>query len=449
MDNIDDPQPGPSGISAGPAPAAAAPAAAPSTAGGAPAAGPSTAGPSTAGGAAVSAADRERWRYMEAWFTVADVQKDGQRFIFKCTQCPQTISQHVSSRSSLQKHYERKHAGMAANLKAACLANKALPGPKYKRDREPETGTSAVPSKKPRQLTFAESLQRQGPVSQAQLDKWIVSLISEGMLPLRVVELDAFKVIIQNGYPGKTVPGRTALDNRIRDTYSEMKITLLETLQKVKYVSTTADCWSANKKSYLGMTVHWLEVPSMIRRQALLVCRRLKGSHTHDVLAAAMDTVHCEFAIQDKVTFCTTDNASNFVKAFNIFGQAQDVFDSDTDSETGRERGSESDSESDSESLTDVEADSDSDSDSEISFPRVTREKRQTANFVEIDELPQPEDAAFSLPSHMRCAAHTLNLISTRDIAQVMGQGDKLPKAIKKPKNCSTCKTRATFLLSS
>ncbi len=43
------------------------------------------------------------------------------------------------------------------------------------------------------------------------------------------------------------------------------------------------------------------------------------GSHTHDVIAAAIDSVHKEFGIASKVNCTITDNGSNFLKAFKVF----------------------------------------------------------------------------------------------------------------------------------
>lgn len=67
-------------------------------------------------------------------------------------------------------------------------------------------------------------------------------------------------------------------------------------------MSTTADCWSANKKGYLGMTVHWLDPETRERNMGVLACERLKGSHTHEVLARAMNNIHSQFGIEEKVT---------------------------------------------------------------------------------------------------------------------------------------------------
>ena len=52
----------------------------------------------------------------------------------------------------------------------------------------------------------------------------------------------------------------------------------------------------------------------------MLCWRRLKGEHTYDVLAKAIDEVLQEFDISDKVVRITTDSGSNFRNAFRIFG---------------------------------------------------------------------------------------------------------------------------------
>jgi len=51
------------------------------------------------------------------------------------------------------------------------------------------------------------------------------------------------------------------------------------------------------------MTVHWLEKGTRARKHAVLACDRLKGRHTYDVLAKAINNIHQHFGIQDKVIF--------------------------------------------------------------------------------------------------------------------------------------------------
>lgn len=64
------------------------------------------------------------------------------------------------------------------------------------------------------------------------------------------------------------------------------------------------------------MTAHWINPETLPREFAALTCKRIKGSHTYDVLAREMHEVLVKFGIQNKMSGITTDNSSNFVKAF-------------------------------------------------------------------------------------------------------------------------------------
>lgn len=84
------------------------------------------------------------------------------------------------------------------------------------------------------------------------------------------------------------------------------------------HVSTTAGCWTAYRGSYLGMTVHWLE-DDLVRRSACLAVRRVTGSHTYNIIAKLIESIHIEFKIAANVNCTITDNGSNFVKTFRIY----------------------------------------------------------------------------------------------------------------------------------
>ena len=51
-------------------------------------------------------------------------------------------------------------------------------------------------------------------------------------------------------------------------------------LDPIDTVSATADVWSAHNRSYLGMTVHWLDPTNLSRCKAALCCLRVIGRHT-------------------------------------------------------------------------------------------------------------------------------------------------------------------------
>jgi hypothetical protein len=92
----------------------------------------------------------------------------------------------------------------------------------------------------------------------------------------------------------------------------------------------------------------------------------LTGSHTYQLLAEQLKSVHSDYGINSKVTKTTTDNGSNFVKAFAVFAYLEDELDiSNTD----------------------------------------------------VDSILSAEEDGLELPAHQKCAAHTLNLVSATDAA--------------------------------
>ena len=98
-----------------------------------------------------------------------------------------------------------------------------------------------------------------------------------------------------------------------------MLVKVKGTLEVVERVCTTANVWTANRQSYLGMTVHWIEPSTLQRHKAAIACTRITGHHTHDALAAKIENVHENFGLSGIVSATVTDNRSNFVKAFATF----------------------------------------------------------------------------------------------------------------------------------
>jgi hypothetical protein len=159
---------------------------------------------------------------------------------------------------------------------------------------------------------------------------------------------------------------------------------LITLLQKQRFVATTTDCWSAHHRSYIGVTVLWINESTMKRGSAAVACRRLKSAHTYDVLAAVLEQIHLECGIQDKTTKITTDNGSNFCKAFDVYSQEFSY----------SANGSASDE----------------------SEATVTDEEEM--EFVCVDDIlaNANSEGDFHLPPHQRCAGHSLNLITTHDV---------------------------------
>lgn len=112
----------------------------------------------------------------------------------------------------------------------------------------------------------------------------------------------------------------------ISQKFSEYKASLLHDLSTAQYVCCTADIWSTKHKSYMGVTVHWVDINTLERRSKLLCCRRFLSPHDNTRIMEILSNIYQEFGIAHKVIGTVTDNASNFSKAFKIWGISIEEF---------------------------------------------------------------------------------------------------------------------------
>ncbi|KAL5237416.1 hypothetical protein ACI65C_004826 [Semiaphis heraclei] len=156
----------------------------------------------------------------------------------------------------------------------------------------------------------------------------------------------------------------------------------------------------------------------------------LKGKHSFDVLAKSMEAVYTEFDINHKITYSTTDNGSNFVKSFKVYNKNNDQNISNLDSYVNNIIDDDSNDEFELQVRTNdednLQEDDDDDPNESISvFP--------VFETLEENDLNFDTDVQYSLPKHHRCAAHTLNLIATKDAENALHN------------NLFTTQSRSTF----
>ena len=150
----------------------------------------------------------------------------------------------------------------------------------------------------------------------------------------------------------------------------------------------------------------------MLRRSACLAVRRLIGSHTFDVIAKTIESIHKEFGIHSKVNCTITDNGSNFLKAVNVFGP-----DTATISEPEDEDHHLEDTDDDDDEFVFIDI-----GDIFESHANECAEKEATTSEESDDDnitASHPEKERIKLPRHMRCSCHLLNLIATTDIHNI------------------------------
>ncbi|KAL6470509.1 hypothetical protein MHYP_G00216280 [Metynnis hypsauchen] len=250
-----------------------------------------------------------------------------------------------------------------------------------KRKAKTEDASSSRPTK---QLKLGETVANRKSVDQA-----VMNFVIQSLQPFSVVDQPSFQELLKDLQPNAPLMSRTTLQRRIDDAALDMKRNIKEAMSTVSVIATTTDCWSTRRRGFLGVTAHWLDPSPLERCSVALACRQLKGSHTFDVLGSALNEIHSEFGIQHKIVRTTTDNGSNFLKPFRMYGE-QDENNNATVSDESEDDGEEM-------------GDEDQHLEGEVDFVDVTA------------ILNEDDGLQFQLPKHHRCACHLLNLVSTVD----------------------------------
>lgn len=215
-------------------------------------------------------------------------------------------------------------------------------------------------------------------ITQANFEKDLRNFFVHSMIPLNVVEDPFFALMLNNlelKKHGLNLISRRTLTRKITESKIQEVSRIKSELEEAENVCTVVDIWSCRKRSFFGMTVHWLD-SELNRKSKTLACRRFAGTHNYERIAMLIEEIHKDFGLStDKIEATVTDNGSNFVKAFKEFGLS-------------------------------IESMEDFDSDSEEDVSNGSHE-----NFEEQENI---------LPSHLRCAAHTLNLCAVSDANKLL-----------------------------
>jgi len=157
------------------------------------------------------------------------------------------------------------------------------------------------------------------PLTQANFEEHLARMLIEDMQPLATVERNGFSKFCAAVLPQFSLPSRRTMGRRLDDIYDAEKLSLMSTLSNTRWVSATADIWSAHKRAFMGVTIHFVHPETLQMVSSALVCRRFKGGHTAAKIAEILSSIFSEFRIESKLQNVVTDNASNFSKAFSLF----------------------------------------------------------------------------------------------------------------------------------
>jgi len=229
-------------------------------------------------------------------------------------------------------------------------------------------------------------------LSQSAFDKDVVQMLVTDMQPLAAVEREGFKKFCTRYLPRYTLPSRRTAGRRLHEMYLMEKEKLVAKLAAVPWMSATADIWSAHKRAYMGVTLHYVESETLKMTSCHLACRRFKGAHTGMAIGEMLYSIFKDFCISAKVQNVVTDNAANFTKAFSLYhthmNEGYEPTEPDNDNGVDEE-----DDALGSVDITDL-----------------------------LDDMPlclESEEAEeIILPPHKRCGNHSLNLVASCDASK-------------------------------
>lgn len=301
----------------------------------------------------------------------------GRNITVQCNLCLPTIkllSTAKDTTSNLKKHLERKHS-------LVYRKKTSKDEPSNSGHQTSELGPSDVKQPKMDHTLYT---------SQSKLNVLIFNFIVEDVQPISILEQPGFQHLIEVLSRGRKVMSRKTFVARLDAAFDRMKEELRVKLDKVQSLCTTADLWSVHNRVYFGMTCHWLE-DNFERKSAALACTRIYGRHNCEMVIAKIQEIHSSYNIESKIRATVTDNGSSFVKAFKEF------------------------------------------------LPEDEREAEEN-QFEDVGSILGEGEGgdfflSYFLPPHQRCAAQTLNLIASKDLAEAISK-----EQIQRVHNSSTAK---------
>jgi len=155
----------------------------------------------------------------------------------------------------LQKHLENVHKNVKLEARPVEGAKGKSKQPRADNDDDSDDERYVHPAQK-RQCALPSMLKD---ACSAKLWNALAEYVIEDMQPLTsAVESPAFRKLIASFYPYQ-LPDRKSLTQYLDKLYDIMVKNVKESLEAVDGVATTADVWTAHHRSYLGMTVHWID----------------------------------------------------------------------------------------------------------------------------------------------------------------------------------------------
>lgn len=340
-----------------------------------------------------------------------------------CTSCGERKLGLSTTISNFTTHLKRRHPEVYAQLE------------KFK-------STSYVKAKRPTKTN----------VLKENVENAIIRFIIQDMQPFMRTETSAFRNLIAVclGYTDNdeaklpfNLMGEKTVKRRISKLYDEHVKNLEKTLSKQRWFCLTMDIWSCKNRSFLGVSIHYIDEQTFERNSFVLTCQDFPSPHTHERIAERLQILYHKFSLKpSSIVASVTDNGSNFVCTFKVFGRNmtnlfEELKQSCNSNDNGHEyqssevdkitesllqlsdetgEFSESDLENEACDLYDILYSSDEENEDSVTDQNNSRDELDFNYACDvIKNAKLNEDDLLMLPNRIPCNTHNLNLIGGVD----------------------------------
>lgn len=109
--------------------------------------------------------------------------------------------------------------------------------------------------------------------------------------------------------------------------YDDHETKLRSIFSNQKSICLTADIWTCKNRSFLGISGHYIDEITLKRKSYVLSCEYFPSPHNFQTISERFQLLYSRFDINPSSIIATvTDNGSNFVKAFKVFGRTNEEF---------------------------------------------------------------------------------------------------------------------------
>ena len=158
---------------------------------------------------------------------------------------------------------------------------------------------SSQETMKQAKLSWSKPRGNRTSITESELTVLVLNMMTESIPPFPFVKHPSFKEFITACQPGVATP-RYSIVKTSEKKHEFSKAAVKSAITSVKFVATTADCWTAHRNSYLSVTVHWLCYDNFERKSAALACWRLRRSYTYNLLADNFKMCTANMALKAK-----------------------------------------------------------------------------------------------------------------------------------------------------